>query len=567
MSPRWQVLLDEPGALIALGGSAEAISARVAGYPVFIVGDVFPKVGSDRPVRALLSEVDSFSDLCTQLAGAYWGAYLAVQLRRDGDCAIFRDPIGMRDGVYWTHSGVYLLASEVMPWLAVAPPSGLTIDWQRIAGLLLDSATVAEKSPLSEVETLPPGSLVDVQLGRPRIQRLWSPAHFYERGHSEPLDAAALRGVVRRCVDSWAQAYPDAIIEVSGGLDSAIVAAAGTARCPGVRRTINFFTDHLSGDERRYARDICARCHIPLDEVFLPTGQLGEADIQDIPIGARPGLSSVTLFHDKLLTRIAIGHGASALFTGHGGDSVFYQHPTAMIAADPSFPRRDISAYTTLAKWSKESIWTVTAHAFGLPVRPSKRPENEALAALPLGDQVDRPQSEWAGNVEGLPPAKRSQITAIATDRSVIGPSSRSRALTVLHPLLSQPLVERAIATDIYLLTEGRRDRAMARRAFADMLPGSVIERRGKGALAQYFGRCMCASVPFLRDFLLDGLLVRNGVLDRVRLDAMLDRDFLMRFDCYAKLRSVIITEQWVRVWQARIDEMRSNYSDSLVAA
>jgi asparagine synthase (glutamine-hydrolysing) len=231
-----------------------------------------------------------------------------------------------------------------------------------------------------------------------------------------------------------------------------------------------------------------------------------------------------------------------------------------VIAADRSFPRCDLQAYAALAKWSRESIWTVAGHAFGLPLlRQARLPENDAIVALPIGGDVRVPVSEWTGDTHGLSPAKRLQIGAIATDRSVIAPSSRSCAMTVVHPLLSQPVVEWAIAADIFSLTEGRRDRALARRAFATDLPASIIERMGKGVLAHFFGRCLCASVPFLRTFLLDGLLVRHGVLDAARLEPMLDRDYLMRFDCYAKLRSAIIMEHWARVWQVRLDAMRSD--------
>jgi asparagine synthase (glutamine-hydrolysing) len=297
-------------------------------------------------------------------------------------------------------------------------------------------------------------------------------------------------------------------------------------------------------------------------------GRLGEEDLEDLPIGARPGLSSASLFHDRLLTGIAKNHGATALFTGHGGDSVFFQHPTALVAGDPSFPRRDIAAYAALAKWSRQSVWTVAAHAFHLPPpRGANKPPDEALAALPIAHDVQAAEPQWAGELAHLPPAKRLQIVAIATDRSVIGPSWRSRALTVVHPLLSQPLIEWSIAADAYQLTQGRRDRALAREAFGAMLPACVTERRGKGVLAKYFGRCLCASVPFLRTFLLDGLLVRHGVLDQTRLEPMLDEDFLMRFDCYAKLRSVILAEHWARVWQDRMAAMRAPHRLAVAAA
>jgi asparagine synthase (glutamine-hydrolysing) len=38
----------------------------------------------------------------------------------------------------------------------------------------------------------------------------------------------------------------------------------------------------------------------------------------------------------------------------------------------------------------------------------------------------------------------------------------------------------------------------------------------------------------------------------------MLDVDYLMRFDCYAKLRSALVMEHWARVWQSRLAQMQS---------
>ncbi len=126
--------------------------------------------------------------------------------------------------------------------------------------------------------------------------------------------------------------------------------------------------------------------------------------------------------------------------------------------------------------------------------------------------------------------------------------------MTVVHPLLSQPLIEQVLAIDIFRLTEGRRDRALARRAVARLLPDVVTQRAGKGALTHFFGRSLAASAPFLQAYLLDGELTAHGVLDRTRLEPVLDRDFLMQFDCYGKILSALIMERWAREWKDRLD-------------
>jgi asparagine synthase (glutamine-hydrolysing) len=564
----WRLLTDHPAGLIAVGQKGRVIAAPREVPATFIIGDIFPRVSSQEAIDRLLAAELPFPDLCRALARDWWGAYLAVQIRGCGDMSLFRDPVGMGDGLCWDGPGGVVFASQATPWLAASTPPGLAIDWTRIAQLLRDSSTVAEATPLAGIETIPAGSLVDLSDGRQLARRLWVPRMFDARRALHDADVADLREVIIRCMQAWVATYPDNMLEMSGGFDSAVVAAAGTLPAGRIKRGVNFFADHLSGDERRYARDVSARRAIPLDEIFMPIGRLSEADLDDGPVDVRPGLSTITLFHDRPLARIAADHGATALFTGHGGDSLFFQHPTPMIAADRSFPRSDIRAYAALAKWSRESMWTVAGHAFGLPLlRQARLPENDAIVALPISGDVRVPVSEWAGDTHGLSPAKRLQIAAIATDRSVVAPSWRSRALTVVHPLLSQPVVEWAIATDVFALTEGKRDRALARKAFAADLPASIVERMGKGVLAHFFGRCLCASVPFLRTFLLDGLLVRHGVIDTARLEPMLECDYLMRFDCYAKLRSAIIMEHWARVWQGRLDAMRSNGMQAFAAA
>lgn len=558
--PSWTLLLDEPGRLIAIKRGGRVISGRCGGHPSFLIGDVFSS--GLRSIDRIFAETIDFAELCRKLSNDFWGAYLAVQTREPGNVSVFRDPIGMRDGVRWSRSGLHLISSDILPWLSLSAPDELAIDWRRISELLFASSTVAEATPLLGVETLEPGALLTLGDGEALARRLWVPRRHYD-DRTQPAGADELRQITTRCVDAWLTAYPRPLLELSGGFDSAVIAAAATQAGQEIGCGVNVFADDSAGDERRYARDIAHLHALALHEIFMPVGEFALADLEDMPIGVRPGLGSTSLAHDRLLANFAEARGADTLITGHGGDAVFFQHPTPMIAADPSFPRTAYQAYADLARWSKTSIWTVARHAFRIGPGGGAAFSDGAMTLRPLASVAREPRSTWAGDLEGLPPAKVLQIDAIAGDRSAFGPSWRSQSLTVVHPLLSQPLVELMIGTDVFHLTEGQRDRALARHAFRKFLPASIAERRGKGALNSYFGRLLAASASFLRSYLLDGQLVRNGVLDRERLDAMLDRDILMQIDYYGELLAALIVEQWARAWVDRLDVIRRDRNAS----
>ena len=139
----WRCLVDRPGCFIAAGqrdGAATVIGPDDA--MTVIIGDLFQRY-PDSGSSGLPVPDGSFRDLCDRLARDYWGTYIAVRPGPDGVLSLFRDPIGMRDGLTWTRGTLRIAASDAMPWLEICAPSPLAIDWQRIAQLLLDSAPLA----------------------------------------------------------------------------------------------------------------------------------------------------------------------------------------------------------------------------------------------------------------------------------------------------------------------------------------------------------------------------------------------------------------------------------------
>lgn len=141
------------------------------------------------------------------------------------------------------------------------------------------------------------------------------------------------------------------------------------------------------------------------------------------------------------------------------------------------------------------------------------------------------------------------QIAAIASSIGLHGPTAQTDTCDVIHPLLSQPVLEAALAIPTIDLTEGGRDRGLARNAFAARLPNEIRIRRTKGSLAQYFGEAIMQGLPELKLFLLEGHLAQRGYLDRGKLEAALTMDVLIWKAVYGDVMLLTMTEAWVRGW------------------
>lgn len=92
----------------------------------------------------------------------------------------------------------------------------------------------------------------------------------------------------------------------------------------------------------------------------------------------------------------------------------------------------------------------------------------------------------------------------------------------LVHPLMSQPLLELSLQLPTYVLTRGGYGRALARAAFADRIPAEIASRRSKGGTEQHAASVLNQSLPLVRNLLLDGELVRRGLLDRQRVESTL---------------------------------------------
>ena len=117
----------------------------------------------------------------------------------------------------------------------------------------------------------------------------------------------------------------------------------------------------------------------------------------------------------------------------------------------------------------------------------------------------------------------------------------------MIAPLLSQPLVEFGLRVPSWQWGEGGRDRALARRAFANDVPAAILNRRVKGRIESRVYPSFDQFRKPLRHFLLEGWLAAEDLIDRDMIATLIDRR--VRADSTAILRLLHIAdmERWVR--------------------
>jgi asparagine synthase (glutamine-hydrolysing) len=81
-------------------------------------------------------------------------------------------------------------------------------------------------------------------------------------------------------------------------------------------------------------------------------------------------------------------------------------------------------------------------------------------------------------------------------------------------------------------------------------LPPEIARRRTKGTVFDYVKALWIANRSMVRELLLDGLLVREGIVDKNKLEGSIAGTFDAGFANVARLASLACAEAWARNWE-----------------
>lgn len=473
-----------------------------------------------------------------------WGRYVLVWRDDDGRLNLLRDPSGALDCICWRRASCAFATSQPPEALNAVLPDDLAIDWP-VLGEIAGSVNLAsDRLALTGLESVSPGSLA--QIGRTVVQTpVWTPARFAAARHWDD-DPAALARVVDHAVQALATGHERIITEISGGLDSAIVAASLVANgSSGASSFVTFFDDQPEGDERRFARAAAERLGVALAEVHKPVAPVSRRQFEPLGQSVRPALHGLDMVYDADMANRAETTGATGLLTGQGGDAVFFQSPDPLVVAD-RFRREgmrglDPAYIAAVGRWTRHSVWTIARHV--LQPRPC------------ICSRTRR--HRWLIGVEDLPPAKARQVLQVANCQTFWSDCLRARAATLLHPLLTQPVLEHCLAIPTDRLTRGARDRGLARIAFDDRLPPVIRDRRDKGDLSRFYALVVRQSADAIRTLLLYGRLADQGLINPDTLEDDLTDARLIWDSASNRFLILAALEVWAQSWEGRIDRVR----------
>jgi len=370
-----------------------------------------------------------------------------------------------------------------------------------------------------------------------------------------------VREVTQKCIDAWARSYGLMLHGLSGGFDSAVVLGCLSQSPARPRITcLNQYGAASHEDEREYARAAAVRSGVTLIEVpMCSAADCFDSRQLSAPQTPKPAVTALfRLLEIDLINRIATETGARALWTGQGGDHIFLQTTDASSAGDFLDTRGlrsgFIAAVRDAARLSRQPYWFVLRSACSRRLKRTG-PRANSLARTPcfvdpaaLPNDVDEYVSHpWAADAQDLPQGKQMQIRFLAEVANRHRPIARLERAPQHHPLLSQPLMEVCLQTPTYLLLRGGRERGLAREAFAQQVPLKILRRRDKGSIVSHATEMIRQSEPFVRELLLEGILVRAGVLVRKELEPYIVQGQSFREEHLLPLLACIAAEVWAR--------------------
>ena len=521
-----------------------------------------------------LDDAESRACLTTKgqhLIDHYWGRYVAF-LNDQAAAAtyVIRDPTGAFPCFRTPYRDVEIYFSDMQDITRLGFLR-FTVNWDFLRTNLLLPQFQKIHTGLNEVGEVLPAECVEITPFERRSRFVWDPTRLSETDVVEDVEEAAalLRSTVRNTVYALAGCY-DSVVHNLGGLDSSILLAclAQAPKRPEIA-AINFFTKSPRGDERRYARQVANKFSVELAEAEL---DYRKADLNRV-FTSNKLVSPLGFFDCIGLTGDALGlarkKDAQALFYGVGGDNVYFQPSFNVGALD--YVRRygllggsliriamEASRYgrtslpKTLAAMMREqfapaSCWDYVHDLFFQDLKlPLVNPDFLAGDTAQFLHPLLRPNNND-------PKGKFIHIL-ISSFFSIeyYEHWDTDYKAERIHAYLAQPIIEAVLRIPVWVMTYGGVDRGLARKVFRDHLPRDVAGRLSKSTPETYYDDIYINNVDLIREHLLDGMMVREGILARDKLEAALSMGDIRQQVIKFQLLFYLGTEAWLRSWMEK---------------
>jgi asparagine synthase (glutamine-hydrolysing) len=543
-----------------------------------VLGAIFERrrdIDDDSPARrAALSARSCEAILATRgqwLIDNCWGNYVA--LMRDaasGTVHVLKDPTGTLPCFRTSVEGMTVLFAHIGDCVELGLRR-FAVDRAWLRARIVGFSDL-ERNALAEISQVRRGECIEVDTASEPVVRssrfCWDPFAFVreQQALEDPKRAAAaVNATVRSCTQALSGGHSSLLHRLSGGLDSSIIAGclARAASRPRIA-CYTYFNPRGRSDERPWAR--LAAEHSGFEHLECPIDpahvQLAEL------VRPRPATEPLSLLgyliRSTVEERLAIERKVSAVFTGDGGDSGFCSDSLTYAVTEYlrlHGPRPEaVSLASEVALRTERSTGSVLASSvrrwlFGAKMR-------EQLPALLMGsrlvsaqlrDGFTLPESyphPWFSQLRHVPWDVIRRLGILLTTPEFYNVTDAARPEPeVVSPLYAQPAMELFLRIPIHVHATGGRDRGLARQAFAREVPEPILRREWKDRAPGFHSEVLVRNLDLIRELFLEGVLVREGLLDRAAIEAALAPGPAKTEVLPVELYRHLDVEIWARYW------------------
>lgn len=410
---------------------------------------------------------------------------LAVWDDGAGQLVLARDRFGERPLYYVVGQGVLAFASDSRA-LRVAGYSKGSPDPDVVAEMLRQGYIPPDRSIWSDVAQLPPATRLVAEPGEPpRIDRWWRPGAV--DGSVRDSDAVEwFRTELDRAVRDQLVADVPVGTFLSGGVDSGTITAIAARH----HSDLQAFSFDMPGDsEVEFARQIAAQHGVTL-HTFTPDQDSIANEILALPEAYTEPLGDSSTVPTRMLCEFARQH-VTVVLTGDGADE--------LLGGYAVWNRDLLGTPAAAPSQAPRSGFLERARRWGSGRPPSLGPAPATVA----GRYAAFRQYFSAGDLVqlGLPPRSAADVDVSSYDEQTVNDlcrfdidhylpgdilvktdrASMACGLEVRAPFLDARVAERCLSLPARLKVDDHHEKILLRKAFAELIPPAVLNRRKQG--------------------------------------------------------------------------------------
>lgn len=518
-----------------------------------VFGKLFEKINGKSVPAKLINNINiTIHDILDN----FWGSYISI-FHDENNVEIFKGPSSSIECLWYNDKNLKIAFSDIDSLFKITEIN-FKIDKNYIASTLCFNRVNNTKTALKNVNCLKSGHKLSIISSD--IECIWSPIKFVNNRNNMLNDndlENLLKDTVIDCISSWGNAYEKSLLNLSGGLDSSIIAICLKlfSETDLISSNINF--DDIVGGELKYAKELCDTYNIPLNVTTLNKSKIKVLNkFEGFPIQYRPlkyGLGFDCLDEEE---KLLIKENIQVIFSGCGGDFLFQNMNSIFISQDYYRDKGIKGLFTTsarVAELTNRTVWDIFIKSIKSKYFKGKKYIyerymdyniiNKKYSSIINANYVSHP---WHQDITNLHNGKKYQIAGLIDSDNFYTYRKTSEYVDIIHPLLSQPLIELCLSIPSYRLTSGLINRSLIRSAFKDYLPQNIYLRRGKGKIGSVYDELIKYNYDDICNTLNDGNLINNEILSKNWLKLKINKgvkDSNVRMELF----QLLTTELWFK--------------------